>query len=310
VAGDERLTRLLRFAAERIERGQLIDPPHDNARSYVEEALRIDPDTNVAQAAKQSLALALLTEAHGAIDRRDFTHAAALLDAAGGIVAQPNLDSLRQQLSSARMLAATEASEQLFKAGMERLQQDRLVEPPNDNAKYYLSSLQATNPGYPGLAAARQDLGARMVAKAQRALDLQQFDSAHAWLDEASDLGFSSPESTAAARALEAAAAAASMPKPRQEVVPAGDLTVVKSVQPIYPRQAQLNRVEGWVELDFTVTTSGGVKDIAVHRAAPTGVFDDSAIRALAQWRYKPVERDAKPTPQRARIRIRFTLAG
>jgi protein TonB len=58
------------------------------------------------------------------------------------------------------------------------------------------------------------------------------------------------------------------------------------------------------------VTESGGVKDLSVHAANPRGVFDQAAISALSQWRYRPVLVDAKPVAQRARIRIRFTLAG
>ena len=46
-----------------------------------------------------------------------------------------------------------------------------------------------------------------------------------------------------------------------------------------------------------------------MRAANPPGVFDQAAIGALSQWRYKPVLRDAKPVAQRARIRIRFTVA-
>ena len=66
---------------------------------------------------------------------------------------------------------------------------------------------------------------------------------------------------------------------------------------------------QGWVELDFTVAESGVVKDIVVHAASTPGVFEDAAIRALSQWRFKPVLRDAKNVAQRARVRIRFALA-
>jgi TonB family protein len=92
-------------------------------------------------------------------------------------------------------------------------------------------------------------------------------------------------------------------------VVAIGDLTLVKSVQPIYPPKANLSEIQGWVELDFTVAESGAVKDIVVHAASTPGVFEESAIRALSQWRFKPVLRDAKNVAQRARVRIRFALA-
>ncbi len=62
------------------------------------------------------------------------------------------------------------------------------------------------------------------------------------------------------------------------------------------------------MELDFTVTEIGTVKDISIHAASSPGVFEEAAKAALSQWRYKPTIHDAKATPQRARIRIRFSL--
>jgi protein TonB len=92
-------------------------------------------------------------------------------------------------------------------------------------------------------------------------------------------------------------------------VVASGSLELIKSTKPVYPAKAELNRVTGWVELDFTVAEDGAVKDIAVHASSNPGVFDAAAVGALSQWRYKPVQRDAKAVAQRARIRIRFALA-
>jgi TonB family protein len=93
------------------------------------------------------------------------------------------------------------------------------------------------------------------------------------------------------------------------DVVDAQRLVMVKSVQPEYPRKAREDSIQGWVELDFTVAESGQVTDLSVHAANPRGVFDQAAMSALAQWRYKPVLVDAKPVAQRARIRIRFAIA-
>jgi protein TonB len=93
------------------------------------------------------------------------------------------------------------------------------------------------------------------------------------------------------------------------DVIAASQLTLVKSVQPQYPLEAEKSSVEGWVELDFTVADTGAVEDVAVDAAKPAGVFEAAATAALLQWRYKPLVRDSKPVATRARIRIRFTLA-
>jgi periplasmic protein TonB len=79
-------------------------------------------------------------------------------------------------------------------------------------------------------------------------------------------------------------------------------------VTPVYPVKSEKGGVEGWVDLEFTVTETGGVQDVAVRAGNPKGVFDQAATAALLQWRYKPFVLDAKPVARRARIRIRFQL--
>lgn len=91
-------------------------------------------------------------------------------------------------------------------------------------------------------------------------------------------------------------------------VVDAGTLTAVRISRPVYPTRAEFDRIEGWVELEFTVTTSGEVQGISVSAANPPGVFEAAAIGALAHWQYQPVMKDGQPAAQRARIRLRFTL--
>jgi TonB family protein len=302
-----RRAELLGLAEARIKEGHLIDPENDSARFYIREALRIDPSSNAVQGARQSLAAALLAGARADLDRHDFEHASHLLDAADGVGAPSNVENARQLLTAARRQADTDTWDQLLRIGRERLQQDRLVEPATDSAKYYLMSLRGMNPGYAGLASAFQDLGARLVASARRALDLKQYDAARNWLAEAAAVGYSSADSGNASRDLEAAV---NQQKFLVDVVAANDLDLIKSVKPVYPAKAEAKQTEGWVELDFTVAESGEVRDIAVHAANPPGVFESAAVNALSQWRYKPVLKDARPAAQRSRIRIRFTLSG
>jgi TonB family protein len=253
------------------------------------------------------LATRMMTEARSAIYARDFAHASRWLEAANGIASADNIGTLQDLLAAARREADADAWAELLKNAKERLQQDRLIEPANDSAKYYLATLRRLDPGNAGLAAAMQDLGTRLVAKARLALGLEQYDAARSWLGEAGAIGFASPESNSVLHDLDAAAA-------RQQflanVVAASDLTLVKSVTPVYPAKANVSRIQGWVELDFTVAENGAVKDIAVHAASAPGVFEGAAISALTQWRYKPVVRDAKNVAQRARVRIRFVLPG
>jgi TonB family protein len=305
-AGEDKVSPLLTLAAQRINDAHLIDPEQDSALFYVQKALRLDPNSGAAQEAEKTLAVRLLTEAHSAIDRRDFAQASGWLEAAKGIAAAANIDAAQGLLASARQEADADAWTQLLNNATERLRQDRLIEPANDSAKYYLLTLRGLDPSNAGLTAAMQELGKRLLVKARRALDLGQYDAARSWLDEAATSGFASPEFDSATHDLDTAVAGQQF---LANVIAAGDLTLVKSIKPAYPRKALLSKTQGWVELDFTVAESGAVKDIAVHATSAPGVFDGAAINALSQWRYKPILRDAKPAAQRARVRIRFALA-
>jgi TonB family protein len=306
-ADADKLTNLVALATQRIHDSELILPAGDSARFYVQEALRIDPNSSAALEVEKALAVRLLAEVRSAIDSRDFVRATDLLEAAGGIAAAPDIAAAQGLLAGARREADAAVSAQLLKNGTERLQQDRLVDPSNDSAKYYLLTLRGRDPSNAGLAAALQDLGTRLVAKAQRAIAAEQYDAARGWLDEAAAVGFASPELSSAQHDLDAGVASRNF---MNDVVDAGGLTLVKTVKPVYPSKAALAKTEGWVELDFTVTTSGAVQDISVHAASVAGLFESAAISALSQWRYKPVLRNATPRAQRARIRMRFVLSG
>jgi TonB family protein len=301
------LTEFLSLAEARVKEGRLIAPEGDNAHLYVERALAIDPSSNAVQAAKQTLAANLLVGARSSIDRHDFTQASNLLDAANGIAAPSNVENARQLLNAARKQAAdTDAWDQLLKSGLDRLRQDRLVEPPTDSAKFYLLALRTADPGHSGLTTALQELAQRLVVNARLAVELKQYDAARNWLSDASAVGLSPAESSAVAKDIDDAV---NQQQLLASVLPANQLTSVKIVPPVYPPKAERAATEGWVELDFTVTDNGRVQDIAVHAANPENIFDAAAIAALTQWRYQPVLKEGKPIAQRARIRIRFSLA-
>jgi len=281
----------------------LIEPADDNARYYITLALRLEPNSNEALDAKRALATRLLSEARSAIDRRDFVRATAWIEGANGIAAPANIETTQSLLAVARNQVDVDAWNQLLKNASDRLQQDRLIEPANDSAKYYLLTLQKLNPGNAGLPAALQDLGVRLAAKARRALALEQYDAARSWLEEAAAVGYASAELSNVQHDLDAAAAKHAL---ANAVIPVTQLTVLKSVQPVYPARALAGKIEGWVELAFTVTEKGVVKDVSVRAASNPGMFDDAAIKAVSQWRYQPFLRDGKPSPVHSSVRIRF----
>lgn len=67
-----------------------------------------------------------------------------------------------------------------------------------------------------------------------------------------------------------------------------GDYLPIVKVNPIYPRRAQSRGIEGYVIVEFTVTTNGSVKDPRVIEAQPQGIFDRAAMDAAMKFKYKP----------------------
>ena len=66
------------------------------------------------------------------------------------------------------------------------------------------------------------------------------------------------------------------------------DVIPLVRVPPDYPARAQSRGLEGWVQVRFTITPTGTVKDPVVVNAEPKNIFDDAALKAIARWRYNP----------------------
>ena len=81
---------------------------------------------------------------------------------------------------------------------------------------------------------------------------------------------------------------------------------LLKRVEPQYPVAARRERLEGFVELRFTVSESGAVQDIEVLDAQPHGTFEQAAIAAVRRWKYLPRQIGTAPEPSEQRVRLYF----
>jgi protein TonB len=67
--------------------------------------------------------------------------------------------------------------------------------------------------------------------------------------------------------------------------------------------------IEGWVEVRFTVTAIGAVRDAVVVASEPGTTFDAAALQAIARWRYNPrIEQGEAVERSGMQIVIRFEL--
>jgi len=77
---------------------------------------------------------------------------------------------------------------------------------------------------------------------------------------------------------------------------------------PVIPYQARVKNIEGHVKVIFTVTPEGGVVDILVAEAVPDEIFNESAMAAVARWRFEPALKDGKPVAVKVMTRLLFEL--
>ena len=66
------------------------------------------------------------------------------------------------------------------------------------------------------------------------------------------------------------------------------DVIPLVRIAPDYPPRALSRGLEGWVQVQFTITATGTVRDPVVVNAEPRNIFDDAALKAIARWRYNP----------------------
>ena len=87
-----------------------------------------------------------------------------------------------------------------------------------------------------------------------------------------------------------------------------GDYLPIVRVAPVYPARALSRGLEGFVDLSFTVTTTGTVKDPVVIQST-SSLFERAATRAVLKFKYKPRVVDGVPVEvPGVKTRISFQL--
>lgn len=82
----------------------------------------------------------------------------------------------------------------------------------------------------------------------------------------------------------------------------------LERVPPKYPRGAANRHIEGWVKVEFTITTDGDVEDAVVIEAQPADVFDNAALQAISRWKFKGKMVNGVGVTQRAVQTLQFKL--
>lgn len=87
-----------------------------------------------------------------------------------------------------------------------------------------------------------------------------------------------------------------------------GDVIPIVRIEPQYPREALVEGISGWVDIEFTIEADGSVSDPRIVDSSPRRMFDRNAIRAIYKWKFKPRIVDGKPVARRATQRLEFNI--
>jgi TonB family protein len=81
---------------------------------------------------------------------------------------------------------------------------------------------------------------------------------------------------------------------------------LLSRVSPVYPDQAQTQRIQGRVVVEAMVMEDGSIGELKVVQGHP--MLAQSAVEAVKHWRYQPFVLDGKPIQRETTITIDFKL--
>jgi TonB family protein len=303
----ERIQLLTAKALDQFSRGNLVGPKDDNAADSYRAILALDADNSIAAQGIRSIVQRLVANAQSAAfageqdKAQKFATAARAIDPrAAGLAEIEKLPKQTKRTGDERV-----AQNDLV-AASEALQSDRLMPPASPNAFDLFNAVLARDPS---------------SAAAQRGLALVR----DALLDRTGSLiagGSLDQAGTLLVQAKVAGADPLQVAQLQQELAyrtrlkdardgrfdrmyAVSELTIKKQVAPAYPRGAQSKGMQGWVEVEFTVTEEGDVRD-AKARSSSASIFEGTAISAINRWRFAPVVEDGRPVPVRGVVKFTF----
>lgn len=104
-----------------------------------------------------------------------------------------------------------------------------------------------------------------------------------------------------------ASSAAARRPQSSDEPPPViREAKLIRRVNPDYPSAARRDNIEGFVDLEVTVSASGNVTDVRVAHAEPAAVFDKAALSAVRKWKYDPQYTDGLASQAVVKVHLVF----
>jgi TonB family protein len=325
----------LRMAQLAYEAGMLVEPEEYSAWTLYRQVVKADPSNAEALEGLTKVADDLVRRGETALEQGRFDDARATVERVRG--ALPNHQGAKTLADriSPDVAAASRAAAEAFKpeipvqappkvapivvqeappkpavdpiaeaaAAFERaMAASRLLTPVDQSAKHYVEVLTSTNANHETTRKARQTLSNEFLSRATQSLEALDSEAAEIWIDEAEALGADNAGVAKARATLTEHLIAMESAKP----LPASALKIVTYVAPEYPSRALERRIQGWVDVEFTVGADGSTRDIAVADASHETYFRREAMDAVERWTFEPRVFMNRPIAQRSYTRIRF----
>ena len=83
------------------------------------------------------------------------------------------------------------------------------------------------------------------------------------------------------------------------------DVVPLVRVNPQYPERARQRGIEGWVQVEFTISAAGTVKSPRVVGYKPSTIFNRAALRAIRKWKYNPKIDDGEAV-ERSGVKVKL----
>ena len=289
-----------------MQRGQLVEPAGDSARDYIARAAQLGPTEAAVVRARAELTAALVTAAGVLLKAGNVDASAALLDDARKLGARSDsLAAVEGEVNSARSARTEQRHAALLAAARQRLASGALIAPAAEGALDQLLAAEADAPNAADAQPVWAELVQAVTANATDALGRGDAEGAEAWVAALARSGRDPAAADALRRRLDTL-------RLRQQYLasasPASELNLLNAPQPVYPREAQVDGTEGWVDLEFVVDPNGRPRDVRAVDSQPAGRFERAAVAAVTQYQYEPFARGGEVFERRVRLRIRFAL--
>jgi len=305
-AAQAELEKVLDTASTRLRKGELLDPAGDSALRNVDRATQLAGNDPRVIKLRGELAAALIASARTVLDAGDLNGGVRLADAARTLGADAAaMSAVDQKIAAARVTQQTQRLAPQVKKARERIQAGALVPPAEDNALTILTAVEKDAPQTAGLGEAFDALVGAIASGVRAAIARADWPAAETGVKALETSGHAPALASSLARDLTTA-------RTQEEFLatasPASELTLVSFVTAVYPSDAQFRQIEGWVEVEFVVDRAGLTRDLRVRQAMPPGRFEQSALLAIAKYRYEPFTRDGQIYERRVYVRLRYGL--